>query len=89
MIYKWKSYLFIIVLIVSTIFSSIILVGCKDNREINSKPNTANSSSPFEILGKDAPEDTILLIVNNPSSNQLKSITISENFKLDHFNMVS
>ena len=83
MICKRKNYLFIIVIIVSTIFSSIILVGCKDNREIDSKPNAANSSSPFDILGKDAPEDGMLLIVNNPSSDQLKSVTISENLKLD------
>lgn len=85
-IYKWKNYLFIIILIVSTIFSSIILIGCKDNREINSKPNTSNSSSPFEILGKDIPEDVMLLIVNNPSSDQLKLVTINENFKLDETN---
>lgn len=82
-IYKRKNYLFIIVLIVSTIFSSIILVGCKQNREIDSKSNTAKSSSSFEVLGKDRTEDTVLLIVNNPSSDQLKLVTISENLELD------
>ncbi len=86
MVCKRKNYLFIIVIIVSTIFNSIILVGCKDNREIDSKPNTANSSSSFETLGKDIPENAMLLIVNNPSSDQLKSVTISENLKLDETN---
>ncbi len=86
MVCKRKNYLFIIVIIVSTIFNSIILVGCKNNREIDSKSNTSNSTSPFETFGKDIPEDVMLLIVNNPSSDQLKSVTISENLKLDETN---
>ncbi|WP_291579599.1 hypothetical protein [Clostridium sp. UBA6640] len=85
-IYERKNFSFIIVLIVITIFSSIILVGCKDNGEIDSKSNTAKSSSSFEVLGKDTPEDTVLLIVNNPSSDQLKLVTISENLELDETN---
>lgn len=86
MVCKRKNYLFIIVIIVSTIFNSIILVGCKSNREIDSKSNTSNSSSPFQTFEKDIPEDVMLLIVNNPSSDQLKSVTISENLKLDETN---
>ncbi|ARC86068.1 putative lipoprotein [Clostridium argentinense CDC 2741] len=82
-IYERKNFSFIIILIVITIFSSIILVGCKENREISSKSNTAKASSSFEVLGKDTPEDTVLLIVNNPSSDQLKLVTISENLELD------
>ncbi len=88
-IYKGKKHLIIIILMVITIFSNIILVGCKNNinnNEIDPKPDTTNSSSPFELFGIDAPEDTILLIVNNPSSDQLKSVTINENLKLDETN---
>lgn len=85
-IYERKNFSFIIILIIITIFSSIILVGCKDNREIDSKSNTAKSLSFFEALGKDTPEDTVLLIVNNPSSDQLKLVTISKNLELDETN---
>lgn len=85
-IYEGKKISFIIILIVIIIFSSIILVGCKNNREIDSKPNTVKSPPAFEVLEKDTPEDIALLIVNNPSSDQLKLVTISENLELDETN---
>lgn len=82
-----KKSLFPAILIVIAILGSVTLLGCKNkNNEINPEPNISNSVSPFELLGKNAPEDATLLLVNNPSSEQLNLVTISEKLNLDDTN---